>query len=145
MHRRQRSLPVLGDLVVRQQGLELLVRHQLDLVDLVRRPEAVHKVQKGDARFERGDGRNQGQIVGLLDAEGAQHGESAAADQHGVAVVAVNGEGLAGEGATGDVNDGRQELAGDFVEVGNVQEQPLTGREGGGQGARDQGAVQGAG
>ena len=65
--------------------------------------------------------------------------------QHGVAVVAVDAQRLARQRAAGDVDGGREQLAGDLVEVGNVQEQPLAGRKGRGQRARDEGAVQGAG
>ena len=56
-----------------------------------------------------------------------------AAAGHHVAVVAEDRQGMGGDGAGGDVEHRRGELAGDLEHVGDHQQQALRGREGGGQ------------
>ncbi len=63
----------------------------------------------------------------------AEHGEAGLAGAHDVAVVAEDAEGMGGDGAGGDVDDGRGELAGDLVHVGEHEQQALRGGEGGGE------------
>jgi len=60
-------------------------------------------------------------------------------------VVAEDGEGVGCQSPGADMEDRGQELAGDFVHVGDHQKETLGGGVGGGEGARLQGAVQGAG
>ena len=64
---------------------------------------------------------------------------------HDVGVVAEDRQRVGGQRARRDVDDERRQLAGDLVHVGDHQQQALRGREGRGQRAGLQRAVDGAG
>lgn len=66
--------------------------------------------------------RNHRHIMGFLDAKGAQHGKAAAADEHRVTVISVNRQCFSSERSTRDVNDGGQQLTGNLVQIGNVEQ-----------------------
>ncbi len=117
----------------------------LNLLDLVGGPEAVEEMHEGNSGGQGGLGGDQGHILALLDVLGAEHAPAGLAGGHDVAMVAEDRESLAGDGAGGDMKDGGGQLAGDLVHVGDHQQQPLGGGEGGAQGAGGQRAVQGAG
>ena len=60
---------------------------------------------------------------------------------HDIGMIAKDRERLGGQGAGGNMEDGRGQLAGDLEHVGDHQQQALRGGEGGGQRAGLQGAV----
>ena len=117
------------------------LRDFLDLLDFVGGAEAVEEVDEGDLGLEGGGVGHEGHVGALLDAVGAEEGEAGLTAGHDVAVVAEDGETLHGEGAGGHVEDSRGELAGDLVHVRDHQQQALGGREGGGERAGGQRAV----
>lgn len=129
-------------LIVGHECFELPVRDELDLLNFVRRPKAVHAMQKGHATIERRNVANDGHIMGLLDGEGAENGPAAGADQHSIGVVAVNRQGFPRQRATGHVYDGGQQFTGNFVEIGNTKKETLTGGVGCGKRAGHEGSVQ---
>ena len=88
---------------------------------------------------------DQCKVMHLLDGVGTQHGEAGAAAGHHVAVVAEDRQGMGGDGAGGDMEDRRQQFAGNLVHVGDHQQQALRRGEGRSQRPALQGAVYRAG
>jgi len=143
--RAQCTSAVLPDRVLRHQGTQLVVGQHRHRVQLVAGAEPVEEVHERHPRAEGrhlGDGRH---VVALLHAGGGEEREAGLAHGHHVLVVPEDGQPLRGQRPGGDVQHHRGEFAGDLVHVGDHEEQPLGGREGGGERATLQGAVQRAG
>ncbi len=134
----------LGDLVPGNQLADVFVVDDFDFLDFVGGAEAVEEVQDRHAGLEGGQVGDEGQIHAFLHGTGAQHGEAGLATGHDVLVVAEDGEGLGGQGAGGNMEDAGQELAGNLVHVRDHEQQALGGREGAGQGAGGEHAVDSA-
>ncbi len=128
-----------------EQGQDGLVRDRNNLIDFVRGAEAIKEVHERNARFESGQMGDGGEVGGFLHGVGGEHGVAGLAAAHDVGVVAEDGEGVGGDGAGGDMHDGRGELAGDLVHVGDHEQEALGGGKGGGEGSTLKGAVHGAG
>ena len=140
----QRTLAEALDILHVHQRAQGLVVDLLDLLDLVGGAEAVEEVQEGDGGLEGGEVGDGGQVQALLHGGAGQEREASGAGRHHILMVAEDGQGLGGEGARGDVEDGRPHLAGNLVHVRNHQHQALGGRVGAGQSTRHQRAVDGA-
>ena len=94
--------------------------------------KAVEKVQKGHPRLEGrhlGDG---GKVLGFLHRKGRQQRKSGRAGAHHIRVVAENRQRMGGDGPRRDMETKRQQLAGDLVQVGDHQQEPLGSGERGG-------------
>ena len=139
----QGALAVGGHQLVRHHGAEIVVGQDLDLGDLVAGPEPIEVVHEGDAAAQGGTLGNQGEVMGLLDAIGTQHGEAGLAAAHDVRMVAEDGEGVGSDGAGRDVQHERGQLASDQVHVRNEEQEPLGRRERSGQGTGLQRAMHG--
>gem|GEM_PF-2514216 len=137
--------PVGAHQVVVHQGLEIIFVQLLDLLHFGGGAETVEKVEDGDAGPEGGGVGDTGQVHDLLDAPGSQQGPAGGAAVHDIAVVAEDGEGVGGDRAGGDVEDRGGEFTGDLVHVGDHEEEPLGGSEGGGQRPRLDRPVDGTG
>ena len=74
---------------------------------------------------------DEGDVHRLLDVVGSELGPAGRARRHDILVVAVDREGMGGDGAGGDVEYGRRALARDLVHVGDHQEEALRRGEGG--------------
>ena len=121
------------DQIVVDHRPDLLIREQRQLVHLVRGAKAVEEMDERDARFEgRGLG-DQGEIVRFLDRAGGELGEPGRPHRHDVGMVAEDREALGGKRARGDVEHRGRQLARDLEHVGDHQEEALRGREGRGQ------------
>jgi hypothetical protein len=94
-------------LIVGQQRFELRVRNQPNLLNFMRRAKAIHAMQKGHTTVERRHMANDSHVMGLLYGKRADNGPATGTDQHGIGMIAVNGQGFAGQGPTGHVYDGR--------------------------------------
>ncbi len=123
---------------VADEAAQEVVFGQQDVLDRVRRQEPVlgHEPGRlavlGDAA---GDG---GQVRGFLAVAGEEHAPAAVGDAHHVVVAGVDVQALAGQGASPDVEDDRQALAGDDVQDFLHQDEALSGGE-----VRDPAARQG--
>ena len=131
--------------VVIEELAHVLIVDGLDLLDLVGGTEAVEEVDEGHGRLDGGQMGDESQVHDLLDGGGGDHGKAGLPAGHDVALIAENGQGVGGQGAGGDVEHAGQQLAADLVHVGDHQQQALRGREGGGQRAALEGAVDRAG
>ena len=119
-------------LAVEQRG-ERLVGHRLDLVYLVRGAEAVEEVHEGDAPLYRREVRDAADVHDFLHAAGRELREAALAAVHDVGVVAENREGVRADGARGDVEHAGVPLSREPVKHGDHQHEPLRRREGRGE------------
>ena len=68
---------------------------------------------------------NSGEVRSFLSGGAAQHGPSAGAGAHHVAVVAKNGKGLVSQGPGGYVEHGGSQFPCDFEHVRDHQQEPL--------------------
>ena len=108
-----------------EQLAEVFVVDHLDLLDLVRRAEAVEEVDERHAALdgdEMCDGR---EVHDLLHARLSEHGAARLACGHDILVVAEDVQGVRSECARGDVEDSRQKLAGHLVEIRDHQQEAL--------------------
>lgn len=69
--------------------------------------------------------RDQREILRFLDAAGAQHGAPGLADGHDIGMVAEDRQRMGSDSAGGDVQHKRHQLAGQFVQGGDHQQQAL--------------------
>ena len=107
--------------------------------------EAVEEVKERQAGLDGAQMSDGSHVLGFLDATGGEHAETGLAAGHHVLVVTEDGQRVAGEGAGGHVEHGRQHFAGDLVHVRDHQEKTLGGRESRGKGTSLEGTVYGAG
>ena len=139
---RERTGAVCAHQLVVDHRLQVFHRELLDFGDLVRGAEAVEEVNERDARFERGGLRDQRAVHRFLNRVRGEHRKAGLADGHDVLLVAEDRQRVCGDGAGGDVDHGRSELARDLIHVRNHEQQTLRRREGGGERAGLQRAVQ---
>ena len=121
----QRTLAELGECLLVEQSFECLVVDQLDLLDLVRRTETVEEMHERHAGFDRQDMGQSGQVHHLLHAAGSQHRKARLAGCHNVLMVAEDRKALRSQGAGRNMEHAREQFTGDFVHVGDHQQQPL--------------------
>ena len=142
---REGAAAVSLDHVVGHHRAKVIVIEHLDLGDFMAGAETVEEVHERDAAGEGGAVGHGGEVVSGLHTLGTEHCEARLPAGHHVGMVAENREGMRRQRACGHVHDERGEFAGDLVHVGDHQQQTLGGREGRAEGARLQGAVDGAG
>jgi hypothetical protein len=122
-----------GDRVGVEHRAQLVVAEQLDAPQLVGGAEAIEEVEE---RHPRGQGRgvgDRGQVVGLLRRVRRQHREAGLAHRHDVRVIAEDRQRVGRDRARRHVEHEGGQLAGDLVEVGDVEEEALGGGEAGGE------------
>ena len=107
---------------------EVFVVDRLDLLDLVRRAEAVEEVDERHAALDGDEMRDGREVHDLLDARLGEHGAARLACGHDILVVAEDVQGVGSECARGDVEDARQQLAGYLVEIRDHQQEALGSR-----------------
>jgi hypothetical protein len=131
--RGETPLAVRQDALFFDQGGQLLIVQQRDLVHLVRGPEAVEKVEKGHPGAQGGGVGHEGEVLRFLNRTAGEQREARRSRGHYVTVIAEDREGVSGDGAGGDVHDAGEQLAGHLEHVGEHQQQSLRGRERRGQ------------
>ena len=130
---RERAAAMIEDQLEVDHRPHLILGEQFDPGDFVRGTKAIEEVQERDARLECGGVRDQGEVLRLLHARGAEHHPTGRAYGHHVGVVSEDREGVRGQRTRGDMKHRRCELAGDLVHVRNHQQQALRRGEGRGQ------------
>ena len=108
----------------------------------MRGAEAVEEMQERQARFKRGDMRNERQVACFLHGVGAEHRPTRGAACHDVGVVAEDGESVRRKRASRNMHDRGRQFAGDLVHVGDHQEKSLGSCECGGECSRLKGTVE---
>ena len=107
--------------------------------------EAVEEVDEGDAAFDGGKVGDGAKVHDFLDAAASEQGAAGGSGAHDVLVVTEDVEGVGGKSSGADVKYAWQEFAGDFVHVGDHEEESLGGGVGGGEGSGLEGSVEGSG
>jgi hypothetical protein len=115
--------------IVIDHRTDVVVGEFLDFHHFMGGAEAVEEMDERHARLQGRRVRDEGVVHHLLHRVGAQHRPTCGARRHHVLMVAEDRERLGGNRARGDVKDGRRQLAGDLVHVGDHQEQALRGGE----------------
>ena len=89
--------------------------------------------------------RHRGQIHRLLRAVGTQHRKTGLPAGVNIGMITENVQRVRRNAAGGNMDNARQQLAGDFIHIGDHQQQSLRRRIGGGQRTGCQSAVHRAG
>ncbi len=105
--------------------------------------EAVEEVQEGNPPLQGCQMGHRGQVHDLLDAALRENGHAGLAAGIDVRMVAEDGQGMGGDGPGGHMDHARQQLPRHAVEIGQHEQKPLGGGEGGGQGTGQQRPVDG--
>ncbi len=113
------------------KGPHLIVSQYLNLLDLMRSPEAVEEVDEGDTRFVGCRLGDQSEVMGFLNRSGAQKRKAGASSSHHVAVVSKDRQRVRGHGTGRDMEHSRQEFSCDLEHVGDHEEQALGSGKGG--------------
>ena len=128
-----------------QHLAQILIVQNLDLLDLVRGPEAIEEMLEGDRALDGRQVGNGAQVHALLHAGGSQLCPTGLAAGHDVGVVTEDGQRVGGHGTGRDVHNAGQLRTGDTVHGRDHQQQALRSSVGAGQGAGLQRAVHCAG
>ena len=110
----------------------------------MRGAETVEEVQEGNRRLDGGQVGYTREVHNLLHGAFGQHGEAGLAAGHHILVVTEDAQGVRGNGARRHVEHRGELLAGDFVHIGNHQQQTLRCSVGCGESTCHQRAVHGA-
>ncbi len=108
-----------------QKRFELILFEHLDFLYLVRCTEAVEEVHERHAGLERCEVCHGGKVHHFLHGAFGEHGEACLTDRHDVLMVTENREGVRCESTGRYMEYRRKKFAGDFVHVGDHQEQTL--------------------
>ncbi len=125
-------------------GSEIVIIQHLDLGNLVGGSEAVEEVDERNFRLERGKVRNRSHIHYFLHGVAADHGKAGLARSHNVCMIAENAQRVSSQRSCGNMEHAGQKLAGDFVHVGDHEQQALRSRESGSECAGSQRTVHSA-
>ena len=145
MIRAQRAAAESVQAILVDQAGQFVILDDFDLLGFVRGPEAVEEVQERYPAFNCRQVRHRSQVHDLLDAAFRQQGKAGLTGRHDVLMVAENAQRVCGHRPGADVEHARQQFTGDFVHVGNHEQQALGSGKGRGQGAGLQGTVYRAG
>ena len=115
------------------------------LLNLVRGTETVKEVQEGNAAFDGSQMSHRSQIHDFLGVGFCQHSKAGLTAGHDVFMVAEDVQSVGGQSTSGHVEDAGEQLACNFIHIGDHQQQTLRRGVGGGQGAGGQGTVDGTG
>lgn len=113
---------------------EVVLLHYLDFLYFVRSTEAIEEVDEGNARFDGRQVCHTGEVHYFLYGAFGKHCETGLAHRHHVLVVTENRESVRGKCTGRNMEDGRQQFAGNLVHVGNHQQEALRRGVGGGEG-----------
>ena len=140
--RRQRPRSMRRDEVGVEHGAHGVGFHRRDLRHLVRGAEAVEEMDHRNAPCQRRRLRDQREVLRLLRRVGGEQRAAGGAAGHDVGLVAEDRQRVGRQRPRRHVQHEWRQLAGDLVEVGNHQQQPLAGGEAGRQRAGGERAVQ---
>eukprot|EP00701_Giardia_intestinalis_P005123 XP_001708947.1 Hypothetical protein GL50803_39432 [Giardia lamblia ATCC 50803] len=122
----------------------MLVINELHLLDGMRCPEAIKRMDNRVRGIDGCEVRSNGHVHRLLDVLGNHDRASRLPDSHDIGVVSVDRQRVRSNRACGNVEDGGQMLPSHLVHVGDHQQEALGRRVGGGQQTRAESSVQGA-
>ena len=133
MLRIQRAGAELSNLIPRHDLRDIFVSDLVDLLDLVRGTEAVEEVQERHGALQGRDVSDERHVLSFLNRVGSEHRETGLAASHNVGVIAKDGQSVVSQRTSGNMEDAREQLAGDLVHVRDHEQQALGSSVGGGQ------------
>ena len=104
---------------------QILVIPDSNLLDLVRSTESVEEVDERNSAFDCCKVSNRSQIHDFLYAGLAEHCETGLTACHNVGLIAEDGQSVACQGTSGNVEHAGEQLACDFVHVRDHQQKSL--------------------
>ncbi len=131
--RRQATLAVGANQFVVHHVTHVVECQLLDLLNLVGGTEAVKKMQERHPRLQSRRLGDEGEVHDLLNIIGGQESPASGPAGHDVGMIAKNGQGLASQSTSRNMEYGRGQLTGNFVHARDHQQQTLRGSKGGGQ------------
>ena len=130
---------------VRYQRLQILITERCNLGNFMGGPEPIEEMHHRHPAFQGHGMADCGHILSFLNRSRRQQGKTGTAGTHHIRMVAENGQSMGGNAAGGNVHAERRQLAGNLVQIGQHQQQPLGGGKGGHQGTGLQRPVHGTG
>ena len=113
---------------------QVVVIPGFDLLDFMGCTEAVEEVEERHAAFDSRKMSNSSQVHDFLYAGFCEHGKAGLTAGHDIALVTEDRHGIGGQSTCCDVEDARQEFAGNLVHIRNHKQQALGSRISRGQG-----------
>ena len=110
-----------------QESCQFVIFQHFDFLHFMGSPEPVKEIQERHPAFDRRQMGDRRQIHHLLHAAFGQHGEAGLPRRHHVGMVAENADCIGADDPGADMEYAGQQLAGDFVHVGNHQQKSLRG------------------
>ena len=111
--------------IVVNQFLQIFVVQQFNLLDFVRGTETVKEVQERYMAFDGGQVSNSRHVHNFLYAAFSQQGKARLTASHNVTVIAENVQRAGGQSSGSYLEYSGQQFAGNFVHVGDHQQQTL--------------------
>ena len=102
-----------------QQLIQILVIHNLNLLDFVGGTEAIEEVQEGHAALNCSQMSHSGQVHNLLYRGFSQHSKACLTASHNVLMITKNIQGAGGQSASGNMENTGQQFTGNFIHVRN--------------------------
>ena len=132
------------DRIAIEELIHVCIVDELDLLDFMRRTEAIEEMAERNGRLDCGKMRDQRKVHDFLYGSGCEERKARLTARHYVAVIAEDGECMCCERTGGYVEYAGEQLAADFVHVGDHKEQALRRRKGRRERACFEGAVHSA-
>ncbi len=126
----ERPLTVPQHKPLLEQRLNRLIRNRNRLIDLVRCPKSIEKMQKRNPRLQRRNVRDQRQVASLLHRVRRQHRISRRPARHHIRVVAKDRQRMGSNRPRRHVNHIGGQLTRNLVQIWNHQQQALRSRKG---------------
>ena len=111
-----------------KQRTEVFIIHDLDLLNLMRRAEAVEEVDERNAPLDGNEMCNRREIHDFLNTCFSEHSAACLTASHDVLMVAKDVQGVRCKRTSTDVEDARKKLTGNLVEVRDHQKKTLRSR-----------------
>ena len=145
MFGRERAYAVFGNVAGIEHGAHGVRVHRDDLRHLMRGAKAVEEMDHRYASCQCRHLRDQREVLGFLRRVGGKQRAAGGTAGHHVGMITEDRQRMRRQCACRHVQHEGRQLAGDLVQVGNEQQQPLAGSKAGGQCAGRQRAMQRAG
>ena len=122
MVRAEAAVPECFQSILIEQFREVVISLNLDFLDFMRSPETVKEMQERYAPFDGRQMGDRGQIRGFLNAGRSQHRIASLPAGHHIRMVPEDGKRMPPHCPGGNMDDGRQQLSGHFIQVWHHQQ-----------------------
>ena len=112
-----------------EKRTEFFIRNNFDFLDFVRRTETIEEVNDRDTTGNSRCMDDSSQVHDFLNAGFTHHADTSTAHSHGIVVTGKNRIPVGSNGTRSDVEDARQQFAGNFEHITEHDHHALRGRE----------------